>query len=154
MQHFAFGLHLPIDGLRALVVSGAAHPLPEWSEECGRQFRLARISAAQTARLYADAGFGVVIDDIIGAEEVETWLEPLIGRTLHKVLLLPRSSVARGRNAHRSNKTFDTSVLDGPIQTIHGWMTAQTLKTDWLVLDNSDISLEQTVGHIHGWVQK
>src|SRR5436309_1207155 len=57
LQHFEFGLHIPVDDLREWVVSGIAHPVPLWTEETTHQFRLARQAAAQTARLYAQAGF-------------------------------------------------------------------------------------------------
>ena len=42
MQRFPFGLHIPVDELREWVVSGISQPVPEFTEETGRQFRLAR----------------------------------------------------------------------------------------------------------------
>jgi predicted kinase len=65
MRRFPFGLHIPVDDLRELVVSGIAHPVPVWTAETERQFRLARRSAAQSARLYAAAGFAVALDEVI-----------------------------------------------------------------------------------------
>ena len=41
MRRFPFGLHIPVDDLREWVVSGISQPVPEFTEETGRQFRLA-----------------------------------------------------------------------------------------------------------------
>ena len=49
MRRFPFGLHIPVDDLREWVVSGIAQPVPEFTEETARQFRLARSAAAQVA---------------------------------------------------------------------------------------------------------
>ena len=46
MRRFPFGLHIPVDDLREWVVAGIAHPVPEFTEETARQFRLARGAAA------------------------------------------------------------------------------------------------------------
>src|SRR5690242_20641226 len=71
LQRFEFGLHIPVDDLREWVVSGIAHPVPLWTEETTRQFRLARQAAVQIARLYAEAGFAIAIDDIIYPAEAK-----------------------------------------------------------------------------------
>jgi chloramphenicol 3-O-phosphotransferase len=146
LQCFEFGLHLPVDDLREMVVSGIAHPVPTWTEETGRQFRLARESAATTANLYANSGFAVVIDDVISSEDVSSIFEPVFAEfDFHKVLLQPRLEVALERNRTRTNKDFDPSFLEEPIRQIYAWMSAQDLPNDWLRIDSSDLSLEQTV---------
>ena len=70
MRRFPFGLHIPVDELREWVVSGISQPVPEFTEETARQFRLARSAAAQVAALYTDAGFAVAIDDVIHEPDV------------------------------------------------------------------------------------
>ena len=81
MQRFPFGLHLPVDELREWVVSGISQPVPEFTEETGRQFRLARGAVAQVAALYADAGFAVAIDDVVHEPDAETcFVAPLAPR--------------------------------------------------------------------------
>jgi hypothetical protein len=64
MQRFARGVHLPVDDLREMVVSGIAHPVPTWTEETTRQFGLARGNAVLMARRYSSVGFAVAIDDV------------------------------------------------------------------------------------------
>jgi chloramphenicol 3-O-phosphotransferase len=149
LQRFEFGLHLPVDDLREFVISGIAHPVPTWTEETGRQFRLARESTAITAKLYATNGFAVVIDDVISSEDVSSLFAPAFGEfDFHKILLQPRLGVALERSRTRTNKNFDPRFLEEPIRQIHAWISKQELPHDWLKLDSSDLSLEQTVDAI------
>src|SRR5215204_3550536 len=78
LGRFPFGFHIPLDDLREWVVSGVAHPVPIWTEETTRQFTLARQGALQLAKQYADAGFAVVIDDIINVQDVEQLFSPAL----------------------------------------------------------------------------
>jgi chloramphenicol 3-O-phosphotransferase len=126
-----------------------AHPVPNWTEETGRQFRLARMSAATTTKLYASNGFAVVIDDVISSDDVSSLFEaPFAEFDFHKIFLQPRLEVALERSRTRTNKNFDPGFLEEPIRQIHAWMSAQELPNDWLRLDSSELSLEQTVDAI------
>jgi chloramphenicol 3-O-phosphotransferase len=146
LQRFEFGLHLPVDDLREFVVSGISHPVPTLTEETGRQFKLARESAAMTAKLYANDGFAVVIDDVISSDDVSSIFEAaLTGFNFHKILLQPRLEVALERSRTRTNKNFDPSFLEDAIKHIHAWMTAQELPKDWLRIESTELNLEQTV---------
>src|SRR5215204_6054731 len=99
MQRFPRGIHIPVDDLREWVVSGIAHPVPVWTEETGRQFRLARQAALEIARIYAGARFAVVIDDIIFPDEAARGVvEALSGYDVHKVVLHPDLDTALRRN--------------------------------------------------------
>jgi hypothetical protein len=132
------------------VVSGIAHPVPVWSTEAERQFRLARQSAAQTARLYADAGFAVAIDDVISIDDARALLiEPLSCYTVHALLIHPSLDIALERNARRTNKQFDTAILAGPIVNLHGSIDPLTYAAaGWIVVDNSALSLDETIDRI------
>jgi chloramphenicol 3-O-phosphotransferase len=150
MRHFPFGLHIPMDDLREWVVSGIAPPLPTWTEETTRQFRLAREAAAQVARTYADSGFAIAIDDVIFPEEAEAlFVSRLVGHRVQKVLLRPRFEVALERNAARTNKGFDTSVLVEVTRRLHEDFERQDFEgAGWVVVNSSDLSVEETVEEI------
>lgn len=150
LQRFPFGLHLPVDDLREMVVSGIAHPVPNWTAETTRQFILARQGAIQLARQYSAAGFAVAIDDIVNVQDVDQLFIPLLkGYTFHKIILLPALSIAIRRNQERANKSFDTRILDDPIRNIHQWFSRQSIPLDeWLLIDNSDMTIEETVDRI------
>ena len=66
----------------------------------------------------------------------------------HKILLRPRLEVALARSRTRTNKNFDLSFLEELIRQIYAWMLAQEPPNDWLRIDSSDLSLEQTVDAI------
>ena len=150
MKRYPHGIHIPVDDLREWVISGLAQPVPIWTDETSRQFRLARKSAAQVAAVYAEAGFAVVIDDVVFPMEARHQYErPLGEHDIRKIFLQPRLDVALSRNASRANKSFDTEVLVETIRTLHNAMSQRIFaRAGWLVIDNSDLSLEETVDEI------
>jgi chloramphenicol 3-O-phosphotransferase len=149
-KRYPFGIHIPVDDLREWVVSGIAHPVPLWTEETGRQFRLARQAALEIARIYAGAGFAVVIDDIIFPDEAARGMvEALSGYDVHKVVLHPDLDTALRRNAERTNKQFDTGVLTETIRSLHGaFARADFTGAGWQVIDNTHLDVEETVDRI------
>jgi len=150
MRRFPLGLNIPIDDLREWVVSGGASPVPVWTDETTRQFHLARKSAAQIARLYADAGFAVAIDDVIfPAEAQAVYAAPLSTYSVHKILLKPDIEIALARNASRTNKSFDTAGLAGIIRQIHDAMPVSVFtRAGWIVIDSTHLTLDGTVDDI------
>jgi chloramphenicol 3-O-phosphotransferase len=152
MRRYPFGIHIPIDDLREWVVSGIAHPVPTWTDETTRQFRLARRSAATIARSYADEGFAAALDDVVFPyDTADTFDVVLQGYAFHKILLLPDVEIALRRNTERTNKTFDTAVLAEAIRGIHRAMReANFAEHGWHVLDNTHLTIEQTVDSILG----
>jgi hypothetical protein len=150
MRRFALGIHIPVDDLRELVVSGIAHPVPEWTAETGRQFGLARAAGGQIAVLYNQAGFAVAIDDVLGPDDADAaWADLFAGRAAHKILLHPGLEVALARSAARTTKPFDAAVLDETIRHLHGATAPDAYASaGWLVADTSALTLAQTVDWI------
>jgi protein tyrosine phosphatase (PTP) superfamily phosphohydrolase (DUF442 family)/predicted kinase len=150
MRRFPFGLHIPVDDLREWVVSGISQPVPEFTEETGRQFRLARSAAAQVAALYADAGFAVALDDVIHEPDAEVCFTALLApRAIHKILLQPTLEIALARNATRTNKDFDTAMLADAVLGNHGSLGEQNrVDLGWTVIDNGALNVDQTVDAI------
>ena len=147
VARFPFGLHVPVDDLREWVVAGIAHPVPVWTEETGRQFALARRAAAGVARLYAEAGFAVAVDDVLSAEDVAAAFDPpLAGLAVHKVALIPPLDVTLARNAARTTKGFDPAHLEETIRRLHRSMNQAAFRAaGWVVLDNGGQSVAETV---------
>lgn len=150
MRRFAHGVHVPVDDLRELVVSGIAHPVPEWTPETGRQFALARAAAGQIAATYHAAGFAVAIDDVLGPHDADAFLGGGFNRrALHKVLLHPRLEAALERSATRTNKDFGPDVLADTIRRLHGGIApADYAAAGWQVIDSGAQTAEQTVEQI------
>jgi len=150
MKRFPFGMHIPVDDLRGWVVSGIAHPIPKWSDETSRQFRLGRRATTEVAKLYAQEGFAVAIDDVILPAEAPTAYEQhLRDGCLHKVILLPDVQIALERNRMRTNKIFDTQVLEETIQGL--WMEFSQQAAhyrEWISIDSSKLDIKETVQSI------
>ncbi len=149
LERYVRGVHVAVDHLRAMVVSGMAHPIPLWTEETTRQFILARDTAIEMAVRYHDAGFTVALDDVLYEREF-VGLNPRLGdRPVHKVLLLPDVETAVLRNETRASKWFDPQVLEGPIRAIHPEMESEnTTLAGWHVIDSSLQSVDETVAEI------
>lgn len=150
LQRYEFGIHIPIDDLREWVVSGIAHPLPTWTEETTRQFDLGFRATANVASLYADAGFTVAIDQVIYPEDAKKYLaKKFSGHKVYKIFLKPEVDIALKRNAQRTNKEFEPSVLHEPIKGIYKSLAEAIEKEkDWIIIDSSNLSLEKTVDEI------
>jgi predicted kinase len=150
LQHFELGIHIPVDDIREWVTAGIAHPIPKWTDETERQFRLARWAALQTATIYAEAGFTVALDDVVQEPIFQRQYQQLLhGYRIYKVLLSPSIEVALERNATRTHKAFDTKVLT---EAIHHLSTelrqANHPQAGWLVIDNSTLTIDETVTQI------
>ena len=76
---FARSLHIPVDDLRDMVVSGHAMPGEAWSVELAQQVTLARGAALDMAARYRDDGFTVVIDDFLDPLQLQEY-RALAGR--------------------------------------------------------------------------
>ncbi|MBB5233513.1 AAA family ATPase [Deinococcus budaensis] len=146
LQRFALGLHLPVDDLRDFVVSGHAPPRLDHPPEAARQFWLARTAAAHTARLYADAGFVVAVDDVLWPADLGLFTPHWAGLDVRPVLLAPGLAVAHERNATRTTKAYDTRTLVPLIDALHPQMPPDAYReAGWAVVDSARLSAEETV---------
>src|SRR6476661_7668556 len=136
--------HIPVDFFRKIIKAGYASP-HHWSDEVDRQYRLARKNAASTARNIADAGFTVIIDDIVPRHWAAEWRENLRGFDLRFVLLQPQLSKAKERNLARDIWTVDEQI----IEDLHSRLAEDnTPEAGWLVVDNTNQTVEETVNAI------
>ncbi len=140
--------HLPMDDLRQLVVSGLSSPL-QWTEETTLQFAIARRNAGRLAADYMANGFTVVIDDVITEADLAQLLDHVAGVAPRKVLLSPSIFVVHRRNSQRTNKNFDTKILEPVAARLHGQLVhGCPPAAGWFVLDTSTLSVDDTVDRI------
>ena len=152
LKHFPYGIHIPVDHLRGMVVSGLSNPIGSWDAETDRQFRLARDSAALIAQTYAQSGFAVVIDDVIFPNQIIKHYETaLVTFEVHKALLRPSIAVSKARNRRREIEV-DNQQLEQIIEPIYQHFATFNLeemkKEGWCILDTSQYSIEETVSEI------
>jgi chloramphenicol 3-O-phosphotransferase len=147
MSRFSRSIHIPLDDVRSWVVKGYADPTEPWNDETELQFRLAREGAARMARNYSDAGFAVALDDVIWPHEVEELFAPVLtGHDFYRVFLHAPLEVTLQRNATRSNKNFDTAVLEGTIRMLHERVDPEAGHwSGWLIHDTARMTIEETV---------
>jgi predicted ATPase len=139
------GIHIPVDALRELVVSGHASPI-EWTDETTRQFALARRSAGRMAADYSDEDFVAVIDDVVREQDMDQFAPYLAERPLTKVVLVPSLDVVLARNRVRTNKPFDTCVLEPVARRLYGALLESCRRdTGWIALDTTDLDVEESV---------
>ena len=153
LARYPLGYHIDVDGIREMVTSGLAGPL-NWTDETTRQFGLAIDASVALAKVYASAGFAVVIEGAVDQEPVEAALadagltDRLVGIVLH-----PRLEVALQRNRERQTKPFDTSILESVMAEIDSDIARESDRPGWHRLDNSDEAVETTVERILSFAQ-
>jgi len=125
-----------------MIKGGYASP-HHWNDEVARQYRVARINAAQTAMNLAEAGFVPVIDDIVAPGWVEEWTSAMPRMDCVFVLLRPPMGVALARNRERSIWTVDEAILRHLYE-----MFEQDYTSGWLTIDSSSCSPEEAADQI------
>ena len=153
MAQFSKGLHIPVDDFRNMVVSGLLLPGPDWSQGLVEQISLARESAIQMALNYQRAGFAVALDDFVDPHRLKEYEGFREQTKVHKLILMPSQTQAHRRNLKRASQGgagndqgreyIDEGIRIG-YQTF-GHLISQLEAEGWWALDNSGLSLEQTV---------
>jgi adenylylsulfate kinase-like enzyme len=144
-ERFARGVHVRGDVFRRLVVSGRAEMTARATEEARRQLRLRYALGAATADRYFDAGFSVVVQDIVLGAALDDYVAAIASRPLHVVVLCPRVDVIEAREAARPKCAYgpgmaSAAALDRALRT-------ETPRIG-LWLDSSELTPEQTVSAV------
>jgi chloramphenicol 3-O-phosphotransferase len=145
---FPKSLHIPVDDLRNMVVSGILLPAAVWSDDLAQQVALARASAVHMALAYHNAGFTVVIDDFWDADHPSDYQMLLSHPTLQRIVLLPDQDEAHQRNLQRAGESPLRGYIDEGIRIVYQQLTGaapQLESQGWLVVDTTSLSVEETV---------
>ena len=146
-RRFERGVHIEADVLYKMIVSGRV--LPEepgvMPPEAQRQLRLRLHNACLLARSFHEAGFNVVIDDIIIGERYAHLQEELADLPFDLVVLAPRPEVVvKERDVQRGKQTVLGErwavYLDQELRATMAGIGA------WI--DNSEQTPQQTVDEI------
>jgi predicted kinase len=149
---FPKSIHIPVDVLRTMVVSGQVHPGSEWGADLVEQLALARTSAAHMAMAYSQAGFAVVIDDFWDPNSSLLEYGLLFDAPdARRILLYPSQQAAEERNRKRSGPGDDGAYIAGGIRVVYEQLRADVgnlRDQGWAVVDTTDQSVEATVDHL------
>ena len=143
-RRFPRGVHVAGDDIRAMVVSGRVDMTPGNPDSAAEQL-LARYEAAiAVARVYHDAGFGVVIEDVILGEMALRFLKLLPWQEVHFVMLNPSlDSVAR-RERQRPKTAYGTAWSIPALAEV----LQRRTPVFGLWLDSTNLTAEQTADRI------
>ncbi len=143
LSRFERGLHIPVDDLRHMVVSGLSDMGFESNEGLELQLRLARESAARMARAYAESGFAVAIDDFWYGDAPDAHYP--FTSAVHRIVLNPslEATLARLRGRNPDEGSFK-SVLEQATRELYPAIQAHP-KLGWCAVNSSHLSVEQTV---------
>ena len=147
-SNFGKSIHIPVDYIRDMVVSGLALPGIEWSAELIQQIRLARESVIFTALNYQKAGFAVVIDDFIDPNQLIEYQVLQDKPGVYKFVLFPQQEAAYARNLQRAGDTPAREYIDAGIRSVYQQLKGMInpLRDDgWIVLDTTAMSIDETV---------
>ena len=146
---FGKSIHIPVDDIRDMVVSGLVLPSLEWNQDLVLQITLARESVIQMALNYQRAGFAVVIDDFLDPNQLQEYRTLLSKPRICGFVLYPNQDTAHARNFQRAGD--DTPWRDGidvAIRFVYQQLNLliEPLRHDgWIVLNTSEMNVEETV---------
>ncbi len=144
-RRFERGVHVRGDVFRRMVVAGREEMTAAPSDAAWRQLRLRYRLGASTADAYHEAGFSVVVQDIVIGQEVVRYVEAIRSRPLVVVVLAPRAQVVAQREAERTKVAY----RDGrnSVDELDAALRHETPRIG-LWLDTSNHTPEQTVDEI------
>jgi predicted kinase len=145
-EHFPKSLHIQVDQLREMMVSGVEMPDHDWTDEASRQFQWARSTAIYMAKLYAGEGIDVVIDDVCVPANFPDYYTTLFDDpAVHRILLMPTPAALTARLERRAGP-YDKFLADF-IPWFYNYLEPMP-KDGWIVLDTSDWPIEKTLDEV------
>jgi chloramphenicol 3-O-phosphotransferase len=142
---FDRSVHVRGDLFRRMVVAGRHEMTAVPSDEARRQLGLRYRLGAHTANTFHDAGFAVVVQDVVLGPPLADYAAALHGRPLVVVVLVPDPAVVARREAARSKVAY----RDGApaIAALDEALRRETPRIG-LWLDTSSQTPDQTVDEI------
>ncbi len=148
-RRFERGVHVSADTLQKMIVSGAEWPVasqttintPDFEGEAVRQLRLRMRNMCSLGRSFFEAGFTVVLDDIVIGGRIDDLQTDLAGMDFMFVMLAPNIAIVRDRERHRGTTLWREWE----------WLTQGVLDAApgiGLWLDTSQQSADETVDEI------
>ena len=134
-----------------MVVAGRAVMTAGATPEALRQLELRYAASALVARHYAQAGFDVVVSDIVLGDHVAAWMDAVRGLERHLVVLAPSVGAIAARERARGGDSYRGWAAPGaPLEDAVGALAAglAELPRRGLWLDTSHEEPDATVARI------
>lgn len=143
-------VHVRGDLFRRMVVNGRVEMGPaDPPAEAMRQLRLRYTLAAQVADGYADAGFTVVLQDIVLGTDLTDLVTAIRTRPCYVVVLVPSADVVQQRDDARRAARGKVAYKPGEaaVADLDAYLRRETPRIG-LWLDTSEQTVDQTVEEI------
>ena len=140
---FARGVHVEGDVFRRSIVSGRHEMTPDPTPEALEQLRLRYRLGAAAADAYADAGFTVVLEDVVAGPLLAEWVALVRSRPQHVVVLVPSVEAIAAREEARP----EVGYARWPVERLHDAFARGTPRIG-LWLDTSAQKPAETVDEI------
>ena len=137
--------HLSVDDVFRFVKAGRVNPKDAWTPDHPIQTNLARDACAELGRRYLQIGYNCIIDDAIfpasPGNGYAEWRSAL-GDTPHQlIVLMPSLEMLQKRDNDPTRKWPQGSES---IYLIHSGMLPWTQQQQFPVIDNTNLTIEQT----------
>jgi predicted kinase len=147
-ERFPKSVHIKVDDLRESIVNGNPTPGP-WSEEQTKKFQLGRATATYMTKLYVMNGFDVVVDEVCVPEFfADQYAELFAIESIYKVMLIPSQNVVAARLLQRGDPDAHVKFLiEHGNPWLYGYLEPMP-KAGWIVIDSSNLTIEQTTEEV------
>jgi predicted kinase len=133
-------VHIQLDEVRNLIVSGLADPQVQTAEQ-GAQYVHSVTACAALARSFAGNGYDVAIDDVFEPQPTyELWLPQFRGLDVRLIILHPPLEVALSRMASRKKQVLEHHIL-AQHSSMKGWPLSHRI-------DSANLTPEQTLERV------
>jgi broad-specificity NMP kinase len=144
-RRFDRGVHVRGDIYRRMVVTGRQEMTAAPSDEAWRQLRLRYHLGAAAADAYHEAGFSVVVQDVVIGPVLGDYVAAIGSTPLIVIVLTPRPDVVAQREEERGKAAYRDGVHT--LHQLHRALLSDTPRVG-MWLDSTDQRAEETVDEI------
>jgi len=144
-RRFWKGAHVKGDVFRRMVVSGRREMSADPEEEAVRQLKLRYRLGASATDGYFQAGFSVVVQDIVIGPALLDYMKAITSRPLALVVLCPSLEAVATREAGRPKSAYGPDRISA--EALDAALRKKTPEIG-LWVDSTDLTAQQTVDHV------
>lgn len=142
-ERFERSVHLRGDMFRKMIVNDRREVQPHAGDEELEQLRLRYRLAAQSADAYVEAGFMVVVQDVVVGKVLNDFISYVRNRPFYVVVLCPSTTAVSRREEARTKKGYGV----WSVEALDEVLRKETPRIG-MWLDSSDLTAEETVEEI------